>query len=74
MVIVTQMESPVPGSASAVTLRLGNELIDEFKRCLAQGQRPKLVVKGGYMVSIHPIIMTGANPIAGGRVEGSMTK
>lgn len=54
MVIVTRLEPPIPQTALALTVRLNNDLVDEFKRCVAQGGKPKLVVKDGYMVSMPP--------------------
>lgn len=51
MVIITHLDPPVELAVSALTLRLNNDLIDEFKRCLSAGIKPKLVVKDGLMVS-----------------------
>ena len=51
MVIVTRLEPPIPQTALALTIRLNHDLVDEFNRCVAQGGKPKLVVKDGYMVS-----------------------
>lgn len=52
MVIITHLDPPVELAVSALTLRLNNDLIDEFKRCLSAGIKPKLVVKDGLMVSL----------------------
>ncbi|CAN3366517.1 hypothetical protein DICA3_F02872 [Diutina catenulata] len=49
MVIITHLDPPVESAVSALTLRLNNDLIDEFKRCLSAGIKPKLVVKDGLM-------------------------